>query len=149
MKKTTLCLFLTIVISKIYAQSPQIMLELNVEGQNTKIRDGLSVKILSEKDTIVLTTSEQGFYIPDSLCKKRKTISLKINEFELIFDNIPLTWNSLLPKWEISIDFRPFLKENKWLIRKQKKRVKWFYSLSNGTGSLLTVHKFKKFKPTR
>lgn len=127
-----------------FSQSPEILVELNFEGLLISMQKKIEVKAISGMDTVLLKTTEKGFFLPDSLTKKNRTIIFRLDKYELIFENIPLEWNPLLPKWIIDIDCRPIAEENKWLLKTAKNNVKWLYSLTNGTGSLLTVYRYKK-----
>ncbi len=146
MKKIKLFIVILFLGLKSYSQSPEILIELNFEGMPINVTNKIEVKIISGIDTIRLKTTENGFFMPDSLIKKNKTIILSLDKYELIFENILMVWNPLLPKWIINIDCRPIADENKWLLKTAKNNVKWLYSLTNGTGSLLTVFRYKKFK---
>ena len=129
-----------------FCQSNEITLELKVEGFAVKIKENFSVKVVTEKDTFILKITEKGFFIPDSLIKKKRTIIFKINQFELPCETF-LTYQEGYPHWTINIDFRPISEENRWLIKKAKKRIYWLYTLNKSDQFLLTYYRFKQFVP--
>jgi hypothetical protein len=147
MKTTLLSMLLLSIFGSGYAQNSKIVIELKVEGQEVKIKDGFEINIIAGTDTVKALTFNRGFYIPDTLAKKRRTVLMNMNQYKLVFDSIPLVFNELRPKWEVGIDFRPILEENSWLIKKSSKKVMWLYTLSNGTGALFTVRRYKRYKP--
>ena len=149
MEKKYLFIMFLLLSLRTYSQSPEILIELNFEGLPISMQKKIEVKVISGIDSVLLKTTEKGFIIPDSLTKMKRTIIFRLDKYELIFENIPLAWNPLLPKWIIDIDCRPIAEENKLLLKRAKNNVKWLYSLTNGTGSLLTVYRYKKLNPSK
>lgn len=146
MKAINLCILLMIVSFKVQAQEKLILTEIKYEGRVISLTDNFHVRILYENDTLLLKSTEKGFYLSDSLFEKQRTLLFNIGNQELLFDEIIVSWNPQYLHWTIDIDKRPFSDENKWLVKKSKKRVKWIYTLDKSTGSLLTFYRFEKLK---
>lgn len=139
-------LVLFLLNAKGYAQSPEIALELNVEGEKVAVREGFMVGVVSGADTLPLITTSTGFYIPDSLCNKKRTIILNINHFEMSMDT-PLIWQKGLPLWSISVDLKPLDGETiKMIPKSSRRKTKWVYTLNKTTGSSITYYRFQKPK---
>lgn len=146
MKTINLFFLLMIVSLKIQAQEQLILTEIKYEGQVISLSNNFHVRILYEHDTLLLKSTEKGFYLPDSLFKKQRTMLVNISNEELLFDSIIVSWNPQYLHWKINIDKRPFSEENKWHLKKAKKKIKWIYTLDKSTGNLLTFYRFTKLK---
>jgi hypothetical protein len=148
MKFTFILFSLFYLAPKAFSQSEEIILELTVEGKSVEIKNNFFVKVIVNKDTIPLKTTEKGFYIPDSLMKTKRLVMFKIDDLELPCETF-LTYQKDSPRWLINVDFRPFLEENKRLIKGIKNKVYWIYTLNKSEQFLLTYHRFDKFRYSR
>jgi hypothetical protein len=119
-----------------------------LEGKSVELKNGVNVALIRKTDTLKLNSSGSSFYLPDSLKGKTKNFLIQAVGYKFYFGETLITFNSQLPKWEIWLDNKPYLEENKWLIKKVNKKSKCLYSLNNGTGSLFTVYARKKLKPS-
>ncbi len=145
--KKVIMLFFMLIASKSYSQTPLIKVKFKVEKETLNISKFKVASVLG-KDTVYLQVTGNEFIIPDSLYQKKRNIIFNINQYELIMNNIPLTWNPLYPIWTLKVDFYPFLEENKWITKKSKKSIKWIYILDYNTGKMLTFYRYKKNKPS-
>lgn len=130
-----------------YAQNTKIEVEVFLEGKSIVLKNGVNVAIISKTDTFLIS-SGNCFYLPDSLKGMTKNFLIQAGGFKFYFGQTLMTFNSQLPKWEIWLDNKPYLEENKWLVKEANKKSKCLYSLSNGTGTLYTVYSRKKLKPS-
>jgi hypothetical protein len=146
MKNLVSIFFLILFSNIIYAQNTLINVKVMVEGEEIEIKNGIRMLIIRKNDTLILNSSTNAFYLPDSLRGEKRNFQLEANDYKFYFGETLLTYNSLLPQWEIRLDNKPFLDDNKWLINKSNKQTKCIYSLINGTGSLFTVYSKKKVR---
>ncbi|PLK42078.1 hypothetical protein [Emticicia sp. TH156] len=144
-------LFLLIIISlRVQAQRQLILTEVKYKGQVISLSNNFSVGILHHGDTLFLESNEKGFYLPDSLLKKQRTLLFNIGSQELLLDSIFLSVNPEYLHWTVDIDKRPFLEETKLHLKTIKKKVKrkinWTYTLNKSTGSNIIFFRFTKLK---
>jgi hypothetical protein len=148
--KNSINLFIALLFfNSIYAQNTKIDVQVFVKGKSIELKNGVNVSLISKNDTLKLLSSDNSFYLPDSLNMKKRSFLVQAGGYDFYFEESILTYQPLLPKWEIFVDYKPFLEENKWLLKQCNKKVKFLYSLNKNTGSLFTVFLKKKFKPSQ
>jgi hypothetical protein len=137
------------ILNQVYAQNTKIEVELFVKGKPVDFKNGIKMSLINQNDTIKLSTSDNSFYLPDTLINKRKNFLIQAGGYSFYFDETILTIQPLLHKWEIYYDYKPFLEENKWLLNTCKQKVKCLYSLNYNTGNLITYFKPKRLPQSR
>jgi hypothetical protein len=148
MKKSINLFFALLFCNSIYAQNTKIEIEVFLEGKSIVLKNGINVSVIYNNDTLKLLSTENSFFLPDSLNMKKRNFLVQGGGYNFYFEESILTFQPLLPKWEIFLDSKPFLEENKYLLKMCKKKVKSLYSLNKNTGSLYTVYTRKKLKPS-
>ncbi len=146
MRFTINLLFALLYFNSIYAQNTKIDVQVFVKGKLIELKNGVKVALISKNDTLKLLSSGNSFYLPDSLNMKKRNFLVQGGGYNFYFEESILTFEPLLPKWEIFLDHKPFLEENKYLLRMCNKKVKSLYSLNKNTGTLITVFTKKKLK---
>lgn len=143
--KTLLSLILFVLLSSYtIAQSNIVNIDFEVDGKTIIYKDAV-VKFINDKDTISTNIEDGKLTIPAPVFKKRGTVIFHINNYLLKFDSIPVTLNSLSPKWTVGVDKKPFDKKKHWVIKSWKK-VQIVYYLNNDDGRTFTVDGYKKSK---
>jgi hypothetical protein len=141
--KTLLILILSVLLSSYtIAQSNIVNIDFEVDGKITVYKDAV-VKFINDKDTISTNIEDGKLTIPAPVFKKRVTVIFYINSYYLKFDSIPVTLNSLSPKWTVGVDKKPFDKKKHWVVKSWKK-VQIIYYLKNDDGRTFTVDGMKK-----
>lgn len=144
MKTSLTIIFFVLLSGFTVAQSNIVNIDLEVDGKATIYKDA-AVKFINEKDTISTNIEDKKLTIPASVFKKRVTVVFYIDKYVLKFDSIPVTLNSLSPKWTVGIDKKPFDKKKHWAVKSWKK-VQIVYYLNNDDGRTFTVDGYKKSK---
>lgn len=148
MKKTISLIFALWMFNRAYAQNTKIEIDLYVKGEQIELKNGIKISVINKNDTLELQTLGSSFFLPDSLNMKRRDFLLKAGGYSFYFDERILTFQPLLPKWEIFYDYKPFLEENKSLLKMCNHKVKSLYTLNYNTGTLFTYYNRKKLKPS-
>jgi hypothetical protein len=142
----TLITFIYFVLLSGYtmAQNNIVNVDFEVDGTQS-IYKNATVKFINDKDTISTSIEDNKLAIPASVFKKRTTVIFYIDKYVLKFDSIPVTLNSLSPKWTVGVDKKPFDKK-KFRTVKSWKKVQIIYYLNNDDGRTFTVDGYKKSK---
>ncbi len=148
MKKSINLFFALLFLNSVYAQNIKIDVQVILEGKPVEFKNGVSVSLIGKNDTLKLISSGNSFHLPDSLNMKKRNFLVQTGGYNFYFEESILTFQPLLPKWEILLDNKPFLEENKYLLKMCNKKIKSLYSLNKNTGSLFTVFLRKKLKPS-
>ena len=144
MKTLIILIYSVLLSSYVIAQSSIVNINFEVDGKVT-IYNNATVKFINDKDTISKNIEDGKLTIPASVFKKRVTVIFCIDNYYLKFDSIPVTLNSLSPKWTVGVDKKPFDKEKLWMIKSWRK-VQIVYYLNNDDGRTFTVDNYKKSK---
>lgn len=142
----TLITFIYFVLLSGYtiAQNNIVNVDFEVDGTQL-IYKNATVKFINDKDTISTNIEDKKLAIPASVFKKRITVIFYIDKYVLKFDSIPVTLNSLSPRWTVGVDKKPFDKK-KFRTVKSWKKVQIVYYLNNDDGRTFTVDGYKKSK---
>jgi len=126
------------------AQDNFVNIDFEVDGKQSAYEKAI-VKFIYNKDTINTEVKEGKLTIPGTVFNKRAFVIFYIDNNVFVFDSIPVTLNSLNPKWTIGIDKKPFDKK-KYRTVKSWRKVKIIYYLDNADGRMFTVYGYKKSK---
>lgn len=141
--KTLIILICSVLLSSyVIAQNNIVNVNFEVDGKPTDYKEAV-VKFIDKQDTISINIEDGQLTIPITVLKKRVTAIFYIDNYLLKFDSIPVTLNTLSPKWTLGVDNKPFDKKKHWQI-KSWKRVQIIYYLNNDDGRTFTVDRCKK-----
>ncbi|MBO0932028.1 hypothetical protein [Fibrella aquatilis] len=144
MKIQFLTLLLSFTLTKGIAQNVKISLYFHIENILPSADKLRVVTVTVNGEEIKLNVDDTGFFIPDSLFKRKANLRIKANGKQYQFSNIVLNWQPAYPKWILSVDYQPISKTHKYLIVNVRRKVRWLYTLDKGTGSLITEYRFSK-----
>jgi hypothetical protein len=144
MKISLIIIFSVLLSGYTVAQNNIVNIGFEVDGKTTVYKDAV-VKFINDKDTISINIEDGKLTIPAPVFKKRVTVIFYIDHYFLKFDSIPVTLNSLSPKWTVGVDKKPFDKKKHWVVKSWKK-VQIVYYLNNDDGRTFTVDSYKKSK---
>lgn len=143
--KTLIALIYSVLLSNYtMAQNSIVNIDFEVDGKQSVYKDA-TVRFIYNKDTITTNIENGKLTIPASVVKKRAIVVFYIDKYVLNFDSIPVTLNSLNPKWTVGVDKKPFDKGKHWTVKSWKK-VQIIYYLKNEDGRTFTVDGCKKSK---
>lgn len=142
--KTLITLCSIFLSSYTIAQNNVVNVDFEVDGKPSAYNNA-TVKFIKNKDTLSTNIEDGKLSIPASVFRKRVTVIFYIDKYFLKFDSIPVTLNSLSPKWTLGVDKKPFDKKKLWQIKSWKK-VQIVYYLHNDDGRTFTVDGYKKSK---
>ncbi|MGL4630061.1 MAG: hypothetical protein ACRCVT_02550 [Leadbetterella sp.] len=148
MKKLLSTLIVLFTFTSIYGQNTKIEVQIFLKGELVNLKRGIKVSLINKNDTLRLQSSGNSFYLPDSLNMKKKNFLVQGGGYMFYFCETYMAYQPLLPKWSISLDNKPFLEENKYLLKNCDKKVRSLYSLDINRGNLITVYSKKKMKPS-
>jgi hypothetical protein len=126
------------------AQDNVVNIDFEVDGKQSAYKNAI-VKFIYNKDTINTDVKDGKLTIPETVFKKRAIVTFYIDNYVFVFDSIPVTLNSLNPRWTIGVDKKPFDKKKFWTVKSWKK-VKIIYYLDNADGRMFTVDGYEKSK---
>lgn len=147
MKILITLIFSVLLSNYIIAQSNVVTVDFEVDGKKATYTSA-TVKFIYQNDTVNTSIKDGKLVIPDAMFKKRSIVTFYIDNYVLAFDSIPVTLNSLNPKWIVGVDKKPFDKRKFWTVKSWKK-VQIVYYLDNADGRMFTVDGYKKSKVIR
>ena len=142
MRKLITLIYSLLLGSYTMAQNNIVNIDFEVEGINSVYKNAV-VKFISNKDTINTNIENGKLTIPKSVFRQRVTVIFLIDNYFLKFDSIPVTLNTLYPKWTIGVDIKPFDKK-KFVTVKSWRKIEIIYYLKNTDGRTFTVDRCKK-----
>ncbi len=142
MRTTITFIYFVLLSGYTIAQNNIVNIDFEVDGMQS-IYKNATVKFINDKDTISTGIEDKRLAIPTSVFKKRITVVFYIDKYVLKFDSIPVTLNSLSPKWTVGVDKKPFDKKKIRAVKSWKK-VQIVYYLKNDDGRTFTVDGCKK-----
>lgn len=145
--KIIITLIFSLLSNSIIAQSNVVNVDFEVDGKQATYKSA-TVKFIHQGDTVNVSIKDGKLVIPDAVFKKRSIVTFYIDNYVLVFDSIPVTLNSLNPKWTVGVDKKPFDKK-KFRTVKSWKKVQIIYYLDNADGRMFTVDGYKKSKVIR
>lgn len=128
------------------SQSTRIAVKIFKEHNELVSRRPLKIELICDDDTTTLESNNDSFLIADILQSNQYTVVLTKGKLKLVFPNLYISWNELLPLWIVKIDYSPINENNDyWFIPKDDfKKVRWVYTLEREGRTRLSFYGFNK-----
>lgn len=132
-----------------WAQSTSLEFEFVLDEKKINIKNKSYVKVKTLSGDMSFPIHQSKVLIPDSLRRPSQHFTINLNGYQLVYSDIPISWNIQYPKWIVTIDRIPLSEENLYRSTEAQKGLRWISVLNNGSGMDWTGLEYSKLTKSK